>query len=111
MPNPVKPIPEGYHTVTPYLVVHGADKVLDFVKAAFDGTELFSMKGPDGSVRHAEVRIGDSRIMIGEAQDKPMPAMVHLYVENVDSVYKRALKAGAISLREPANQFYGDRSG
>ena len=110
MSHSVKPVPDGYHTVTPYLLVHGSAKVVDFIKAAFNGTEIFSMKGPDGSVRHAEMRIGDSRIMIGETPDKPMPAMLHLYVENVDSVYRMALTAGGVSVREPENQFYGDRS-
>lgn len=109
---PVKPIPDGYHTVTPVLTVHGAAKLIEFVKQAFDAKETFRMPGPDGSVMHAEMKIGDSMVMLGEATDewKPMPATVALYVEDADAWYKRALRAGATSVREPADQFYGDRS-
>jgi len=109
----VKPVPDGYHTVTPYLIVEGVPKLIDFVKTAFGATELHRMAQPDGTVRHAEVRIGDSVIMMGEAsgQFKAMPASIHLYVPDSDAVYKRALEAGATSVMEVADQFYGDRSG
>lgn len=110
----VKPIPDGYHTVTPYLVVEGAARMIDFMKAAFGAEEVFRMNGKDeGTVAHAEVRIGDSMIMIGEAggEHKARPSMICLYVEDVDATYQRAVAAGATSLSEPANQFYGDRSG
>jgi uncharacterized glyoxalase superfamily protein PhnB len=107
----VKPIPEGYHTVTPYLVVQGAAQLIDFLKQAFAAEEIQRMTRPDGSIGHAEVRIGDSRVMLGEAggEFKPMPAMLHLYMEDADAVYQRALLAGATSLREPVDEFYGDR--
>ena len=109
---PVNPIPDGYHTVTPVLTVHGAAKLIEFLKQAFDAREVYRLPGPNGSVMHAEVKIGDSMVMLGEATDewKPMPATVALYVEDVDVWYKRALGAGATSVREPADQFYGDRS-
>lgn len=108
----VKPIPDGYHTVTPALKVHGAAKLIEFLKQAFDAKEVYRLASPDGAVMHAEVKIGDSMVMLGEATDerKPMPAMIALYVEDTDAWYKRALNAGATSVREPADQFYGDRS-
>lgn len=109
----VKPIPEGYHTVTPYLVVQEAAKLIDFLKQAFDAEEIHRMARPDGTIMHAEIKIGDSRVMMAEASGdvKPMPAMLHLYVEDTDAVYRQALQAGATSLREPEDQFYGDRIG
>ena len=109
---PVKPIPEGYHSVTPYLVVQGAAALIDFLKQAFDATEVERMSGPDGTIQHAEVRIGNSIIMMGEATAprEPMPTMLYLYVNDTDATYQRALKAGATSVQEPANQFYGDRN-
>ena len=110
---PVKAVPEGYHTVTPYLVVQGAGKLIDFMKAAFDAQETVRMPMPDGSIGHAELRIGNSMIMIGEARDqwKAMPTSLYLYLEDVDAVYARAVAAGATAVAEPKNQFYGDRSG
>src|ERR1017187_7675855 len=110
---PVKPIPEGYHSVTPYLVVQGAGKLIDFMKAAFDAQETVRMSMPDGSIGHAEMRIGNSMIMIGEARDqwKAMPTSLYLYLEDVDAVYARAVSAGGTPFAEPKNQFYGDRSG
>jgi len=109
----VKPIPDGYHSVTPYLIVQGVAKLIDFLKQAFDAKEIERMAGPDGTVMHAEVRIGDSVVMMGEArgESKPMPAALYLYVNDTDVTYRRALQAGATSLKEPADQFYGDRSG
>jgi PhnB protein len=108
----VKPKPDGYHSVTPYLVVPGVAKLIDFLKQAFDATEIERMAKPDGSIMHAEVRIGDSVVMMGEAGGKfqPMPAMVYLYVDDTDASYRRALQAGATSVMEPADQFYGDRN-
>jgi len=109
----VKPIPEGYHTVTSYLVVRGAAQLIDFMKQAFAAAEIQRMPLPDGSIMHAEVRIGDSRVMLSEASGEyqPMPTMLHLYVEDMDTVYQRALQAGATSLRQPVDEFYGDRMG
>lgn len=108
----VDPIPEGYRTVTPYLVVEGAAAVLDFVKEAFGAEEKFRMDTPDGTIGHAEVQIGDSMVMMGDAGDQnpAMPAMIHLYVDDCDATYERALAAGGMSARAPTDQFYGDRS-
>ncbi|MGH7848003.1 MAG: VOC family protein [Candidatus Binatia bacterium] len=108
-----KAIPDGYHAVTPYLVVQGAARLIDFLKQAFDAQETFRMPTADGTIMHAEVKIGDSMLMMGEASEqwKPMPASMYLYVTDSDAVYKRALQAGATSIMEPADQFYGDRHG
>ena len=108
----VNPIPEGYSTVTPYLVVEGAANVLEFVKQAFGAEEKVRMDTPDGTIGHAEVQIGDSMVMMADAGDQnpAMPAMIHLYVDDCDATYERALTAGATSEREPTDQFYGDRS-
>jgi len=110
----VKPIPDGYHTVTPYIVCNGAADVIRFVKEAFGATEQCPpMTGPDGTVHHAELKIGDSPIMLSEAcgEQKAMPAMIYLYVEDVDKVYAQAIKAGGKTIKPVENQFYGDRSG
>ena len=108
----VKPVPDGYHTVTPYLVVRGVTDLIHFLQRAFDAREISRTRLPDGSIMYAEVRIGDSLIMLGEAAENtpPMPAMLHLYLEDTDAAYRRALAAGATSLREPEDQFYGDRT-
>ena len=108
----VKPIPEGYHSVTPYLMVENAAKLIDFLKEAFGAVETERVARPDGGVMHAEVRIGDSPVMLGEPMGRPAtPAGLYLFVEDVDATYARALAAGASSVMEPANQFYGDRCG
>ena len=108
----VKPIPDGYHTVTPYLIVHGAAKTIDFATKAF-GAEVNgeAMKTPDGKIMHADLMIGNSHVMISDAteQHPPMPSMLHLYVRNVDALYQRAVAAGGVSTMEPTDQFYGDR--
>jgi len=108
----VKPIPEGYHSVTPFLVVTGAAKLIDFVKQAFGAQELERMEGPGGMIAHAEVKLGDSRVMLSDAgrEFSPTTATLYLYVPDADAVYKRAIQAGATSLREPTDQFYGDRN-
>src|SRR4051812_5751093 len=107
----VKPIPEGFHNVTPYMIVDGADKFIDFVKKAFGAQELFRMAQPDGRIGHAEVKIGDSPIMLSDASEKfqAMPCGVYVYVNDCDATYKAAVQAGGVSVMEPANQFYGDR--
>ena len=104
--------PPDHNTVSPYLVVHGVPGLLEFVRHTFGAQELHRSATPDGRVRHAEARIGDTVIMMGEATAEfPVrPAMLHVYVPDVDAVYRRAVEAGAISLREPADQFYGDRT-
>jgi uncharacterized glyoxalase superfamily protein PhnB len=108
----VTPIPAGFHTVTPYLVVQGAAKLIDFLTHAFDAQEIMRMPLPDGSIMHAEVKIGDSIVMMGDARGemKPMPAALYLYVTDADATYQRALRAGATSTMAPTDQFYGDRS-
>ncbi|HET6881339.1 MAG TPA: VOC family protein [Pirellulales bacterium] len=108
----VKSIPEGYHTITPYLVVRGAASLIEFLQRALDAVEIHRLTRPDGGLGHAEVQIGDSRIMLGEpmGDQPPVPAMLYLYVPDVDAVYRRALDAGATSIKEPADQFYGDRN-
>ncbi len=107
----VKPIPEGYHTITPYLTVQGADKLIDFLKQVFAATEIERMANADGTIKHAEVRIGDSVVMISEPRGewKPMPGAFYVYVSDAGAVYKRALQAGAVSLMEPVDSFYGNR--
>lgn len=109
----VKPVPDGYHTVTPFLNVKGLAKLLDFLKAAFGAEEVMRMSGPDGAVIHAEVNIGNSRLMLGELMQSntPSSSYFYLYVGDADSAYKRAIGAGAKSVSVPADQFWGDRMG
>ena len=110
----VKPVPDGYHTLTPYLVADGADKVISFMKDAFGAKAVFEpMMRPDGKIMHAEFKIGNSVLMIADSSEraKATASMLYVYVPNVDAVYQKALKAGATSVMEPANMFYGDRSG
>jgi PhnB protein len=104
-----KPVPEGHNVVSPYLVVKGADKLIEFTKRVFGAEIVGRMEGPGGAVMHAEIRIGDTIVMIGEAGENLSPAMLHVYVADVDAVYKCALEAGATSQREPQDMFYGDR--
>ena len=108
----VKPIPDGFHSVTPYLVVEGVASLVDFLKQAFDAKEIERTMLPDGTVMHAQVKIGDSFVMMGEARGEstPRPASLYLYVTDTDATYRRALQAGATSIMEPADQFYGDRN-
>ncbi len=98
--------PNEYSTVSPYLIVKGAQRVIDFLKEVFDATDLRRYETPDGSIMHAEVRIEDSVIMIGDAGENwpPTPSHLHVYVCNVDEVYKRALSSGAISVQEPVQK-------
>lgn len=109
----VNHIPQGYRTLTPYLVVEGVLRLIDFLKETFGAQEVHPpMLRPDGSVMHAELRFGDSLVMMGEPTSdfRAMPAMLYVYVEDTDATYRRALKAGAKSVMEPADQFYGDRN-
>jgi len=111
----VNPIPEGYHTITPYLAVKDAHGLVEFLKKAFDATvEVHTM--PDGTIFNAQAQVGNSMVLIGQApkdraDDTLMPAMLYLYVEDADGWYRRAMAAGAESIREPADQIYGDRVG
>jgi PhnB protein len=110
----VKPIPDGFHTVTPYLIVDGAKKVIDFMQHALGAKHDHEPTlRPDGTIMHATLKIGDSMVMVSDASEhaKAMPVMLYLYVPNVDAAYQLAIKAGATSIMEPADQFYGDRSG
>ena len=108
-----KPVPDGYHTVTPYLTVRDAPKVIEFLQQAF-GAKISHepVKRPDGTIMHAQVTVGDSPIMIGEESEmaKPTTSSLYLYVSDVDSVYERAVKAGGNTVMEPTDMFYGDRS-
>ena len=109
----VTPIPEGYHTATPYLIVTDADALLRFVTAAFQATVVEDHRDPNGRVVHADVLVGDSHIMLGQANEqwKAQPGTVLLYVPDADATYAAALAAGATSVQEMTTQFYGDRSG
>ena len=118
---PVKPIPDGYPPLTPYLIVAGAARALEFYKKAFGAQETFRMPLPDGRISHAEMRLGSSVLMLAdehfEAGAKSpgsvggTPVSLFLYVEDVDKVFARAVEAGATVERPLANQFYGDRTG
>ena len=103
--------PAAYHTVTPYLIVDGAERLLAFIVDVLGGTEMMRLPGPDGRLGHAEVRVGDSVLMLADVppSGEATAAMLHLYVPDSDATYKRALAAGATSLREPTKEFYGDR--
>jgi uncharacterized glyoxalase superfamily protein PhnB len=108
-----KAIPDGYHSITPYLIVEGASRLIEFLKQGLSAKEAFApMVAPDGRIGHAEMRLGDSMVMLADATPewKALSSMVHYYVDDVDAQYQRAIKAGATSVREPADQFYGDRS-
>ena len=115
----VKPIPDGYHSVTPYLIVDGAARALEFYRQAFGAEETFRMPGPDGKIGHAEFRIGNSMVMIADENREfrspkalgGSPISLMIYLEDVDKVFAQAVKAGASVERPLANQFYGDRTG
>jgi PhnB protein len=117
----VKRVPEGYHTVTPYLIVVGAARAIEFYKKAFGATEIMRFPMPDGRLGHAEVKIGDSVVMLADeapqmgvfapqGEARP-PVSLAMYVDDVDAVYKQAIAAGGKEIRPLTNQFYGDRSG
>lgn len=117
-----RPIPEGQHSITPYLGIKDAAKAIDFYKAAFGATEMFRLEGPDGRIGHAELRIGDSSLMLAEPCDQAggltasqslggAAVGLHLYVEDVDARFAQAIKAGATEVSAVQDQFYGDRSG
>jgi PhnB protein len=114
-------VPHGYHTATPYLIIGGAAEAIEFYRHVFGATELFRMPGPDDRIAHAEIKIGDSVIMLAdEVLDMGYRSprtlggssiTLLVYVDNVDTVFRRAVDAGALALRPVENQFYGDRSG
>ena len=117
----VKPIPDGYHSVTPYLIIKGAADAIEFYKKAFGATELFRMPRPGGKVGHAEIKIGDSPIMLSDEAPElgcaspttlgGTPVSIMIYVDDVDTIFKRAIAAGGEQQKPVQDQFYGDRSG
>ena len=117
----VKPIPDGYHTATPYLIIEGAANAIEFYKQAFGAVELFRMPGPGGKIGHAEIKIGDSPIMLADAYPDMgyngpkslggSPVSLMIYVEDVDTVFNRAVDAGATVKEAVSDKFYGDRMG
>jgi PhnB protein len=121
MSSKPKPIPEGFHAVTPYLCVSGAADALEFYKKAFGAKEIMRMADPSGKVGHAEIQIGDSIIMLADEHPEMnfrspktlggSPVTIHLYVEDVDTIVNQAVSAGGKIVRPVADQFYGDRSG
>ncbi|HMJ82705.1 MAG TPA: VOC family protein [Vicinamibacterales bacterium] len=106
------PIPSGYHTVTPYLRVTGAAELIEFLERAFGANENHRSLAPDGSIMHADVTIGDSHVMLTDGMENfpPLPGSNFLYVSDVDATYRSAIDAGATSMMEPSDQFYGDRT-
>ena len=120
MSNPVRAIPEGYHTLTPYLTCKNAAQAINFYKSAFGATEIMRMPGPDGKIGHAEIQIGDSRVMLADefpgmscapTPGAMNPGSLFLYMENVDATFERAVAAGAKVDMPLTNQFWGDRYG
>jgi len=121
MKTKVKPVPDGYHTATPYLIVRDPALAIEFYKSAFGAKEIVRLAGPDGKIAHAEVQIGDSRIMLGGESPqtgarspetlKGTPVGIFLYLENVDAAFKRAVGAGAKAVQAPEDMFWGDRYG
>jgi PhnB protein len=120
MADNVRPIPEGYHTATPYLICNDGAGAIDFYKHAFGAVELMRMPMPNGRLGHAELRIGDSMIMLADENPESgarspqyyggTPVSVLLYVENVDAVFQQAVSSGAKAVRAPEDMFYGDRT-
>jgi uncharacterized glyoxalase superfamily protein PhnB len=118
---PVKPVPDGYHTLTPFLTCRDAARAIEFYKQAFGAVERGVMKGPDGKVMHAELKIGDSIIMLGDEFPEfgalspqaigGSPMGLHIYLDGVDAAFDRAVKAGAVVEMPVADQFWGDRYG
>lgn len=114
----VKAVPTGFHTVTPHLCVQGAARAIEFYRKAFGAEELFRLPGPDGKLMHAEIKIGDSIVMLGdefpEMCPEPyakgnLPVTIHLYVSDCDAVFRRATEAGAKPTMPPQDMFWGDR--
>ncbi len=118
---PVKPIPDGYHSVTPYLIINGAARALEFYKKVFGATEMFRFDDPNGTLSHAEIKIGDSVIMLSDEHGEMgfrgpqsiggSPVGIMLYVDDVDRFFNRAVAEGASVMQPLENKFYGDRSG
>ncbi len=124
MANQLNRIPEGYHSITPYLSIKGATAALEFYKRAFDAAEIYRLDMPEGRIGHAEIQIGNSRIMLADEVPDMSDAIakspqslggttfgLHIYVDDVDAQFQRAVEAGASAKRPVRDQFYGDRSG
>ncbi|PTR16559.1 PhnB protein [Nitrosospira sp. Nsp2] len=118
----IRPIPDGYHSITPYLMINGAAEAIEFYRRAFGAKELFKMDAPGGKIGHAEIEIGNSRIMMADdcGGESPFsnpqsaggsPVGLHLYVEDVDAVFAQAVSEGATVIKSVKDQFYGDRTG
>jgi PhnB protein len=109
----VKPIPTGFHTVTPYLVTSEAGKVVDFLKRGLGAVEQSMLRLPEGKIGHTQLKIGDSLVMLTEAcaEMPAQPVTFYLYVEDCDASWRQAVSAGGIKVSEPQDQFYGDRAG
>lgn len=117
----VKPIPDGYHSVTPYLMIKGASEAIEFYKRAFDAVEIFRLSRPNGQIGHAEIKIGDSSIMLADPCEQGAfrspqslggsSVALHLYVEDSDVQFAQAIRAGAKEIKPVQDQFYGDRTG
>ena len=117
----IKPIPDGYHSVTPYLSIQGAAEAIEFYKRAFNATELFRLVAPSGEIGHAEIKIGDSPIMLADPCEEGTfrnpqslggsSVGLHVYVDDVDALFTQAVDAGAKIVRPVQDQFYGDRTG
>jgi uncharacterized glyoxalase superfamily protein PhnB len=109
----IKPVPDGFHAITPYLFAQGASRLIEFISAAFDGEVIFRQTRPDGAIMHATMRIGDSMLMLADAtpQFGPMPTSIYLYVSDCDAVYQRALRSGGLSvfpiMALPSGERYG----
>ena len=118
--KPVKPIPDGYHSITPYLIVQDGASMIEFYKRAFGASELMRVPGPGGKIGHAEIQIGDSRVMLADEHPEMgalspktiggAPGYIVLYVEDCDTIVTPAIAAGAEVIRPLGNQFYGDRT-
>jgi PhnB protein len=111
--NDASTVPAGYHSVTPYLVVDGASRLIEFLKFTFEAELRDSFTDKEGKVQHAEVRVGDSVVMLTDASTvgfSPIPSQLYVYVTDVDEVFKRGLKAGGSTVRDPENKVYGDRT-
>jgi PhnB protein len=108
----VSAVPEGFHTVTPYLVASDAAAVIDFLQRAFDATLCERIDDEKGRIRHALLKVGDSMVMLTDGNEEcpPAPEGFYLYMSEIDAAYDRALRAGGVSVMEPADQFYGDRN-
>lgn len=109
---PVKPIPDGYQSVIPYLIIPNPKDLIGFAEKVMNAKLFEKMDSPDGGIMHAEIRIGDSVVMMGQSSEQypPQSVMLHVYLEDIDAAYERSLKEGAVSIKAPQNQFYGDRT-